>query len=198
MCRSVLLVVLMVVVVVALEAAWGLVSMLVLKRFRPLIRMFIFMLLFGEVMLFPCIILGMVGARFLVTFSAGGDDRDGTDLGGVNGVGREVDRCLSACKAGDGTGCNGIIPYASQGCCCPLALGETTPADEPRYRFGSRSILPVLALLLLILFDKSSSMRLGVYRLRGGVDGACDNDGEGYPLTKNDGSVSNGGIGVCG
>lgn len=30
------------------------------------------------------------------------------------------------------------------------------------------------------------------------MDGACDNDGEGYPLTKNDGSVSNGGIGVCG
>lgn len=191
---------------VALEAAWGLLSMLVLKRFRPLIRIFIFrfilfilfILLLGEVMLFPCIILGIVGARVLVTVGAGGDDRDGTDLGGVKGVGREVDRCLSACKTGDGTGCNGISPNASQECCCPLALGETTPAGELRYRFGSRSILPVLALLLLILFDKSSSMRLGAYRLSGGVDGACDSDGDGYPLTKNDGSVSNGGIGVCG
>jgi hypothetical protein len=157
---------------------------------------FIFILL-GEVMLFPCIILGVVGARFLITAVAGGDDKDGTDLGGVNGVGREVDRCLSACKTGDGTDCNGIRPNASQWC-CPLALEDTTPAGELRYRLGSRSILPVLALLLLILFDKSSSIRLGVYRLSGGVDGACDNDGEGYPLTKKDGSVSNGGIGVCG
>lgn len=171
--------------------------MLVLKRLRPLILMCIFILLLGEAMLFPCIIFGVVGARFLVIFGTGGDDKDGTDRGGVNGVGREVDRCLSACKTGDGTGCNGISPNASQGC-CPLALGDTTPADELRYRFGSRSILPVLALLVLILLDKSSSMRLGVYRLSGGVDGACDNDGEGYPLTKNDGSVSNGGIGVCG
>ena len=56
---------------------------------------------------------------------------------------------------------------------------------ELRYKAGSKSILPVLALLLLlILFEKSSSMRLGVYRLSGGVDGACDDaDGEGYPLS---------------
>lgn len=143
--------------------------------------------------------LGVVGARFLVTFGAGGDDTDGTDLGGVKGVGREVDRCLSACKTGDGTGCNGIRPNASQGC-CPLGLVDTTPAGELKYRFKSRSELPVLALLLLMLFDKSSSMRLGVYRLSGGVDGAFDSDGEGYPLTRNDGLVSNGGkhVGVCG
>lgn len=105
--------------------------------------------------------LGVVGARFLVIVGTGGDDEDGTDLGGVNGVGREVDRCLSACNTGDGTGCSGMSPNASQGC-CPLALGDTTPVDELIYRFGSISILPVLALLLLILLDKSSSMRLGV------------------------------------
>lgn len=58
-------------------------------------------------------------------------------------------------------------------------------------------MLPVFA-LPFILFDKSSSMRLGVYRLSGGVDGACDSDGEGYPFTKNEVSVSNGGIYVCG
>lgn len=168
-----------------------------LNRLRPLILMFMFILLLEGVMLFPCIMLGIVGARFLVMVGAGGDDKDGTDLGGVNGVGREVDRCLSACETGGGTGCNGTRPNASQGC-CPLALGDTIPAGALRYRFGSRSIFPVLTLLLLILLDKSSSMRLGVYRLSGGVDGACDNDGEGYPETKNDGSVSNGGIGVCG
>jgi hypothetical protein len=161
------------------------------------IFIFIFILLLGELMLFPCIIPGVVGARFLVTAGADGDDSDGTDLGGVNGVGREVDRCLSACKTGDGTGCNGMKPNASQGC-CPLALGDTTPAGGLRYRLGSRSMLPLLAWLLFILFDKSSSMRLGVYRLNGGVDGACDNDGEGYPFTKKEGSVSNGGIGVGG
>lgn len=104
-------------------------SILVLNKLRPLILIFISMLLLGEVMPFPCTMLGVVGARFLVMVGAGGDDKDGTDLG----VGSDVDRCLSACRTGDGTGCNGMRPNASQGF-WRLVLGEKTPAGELRYR----------------------------------------------------------------
>lgn len=129
-------------------AGLGLVVILGLNELSLLLIIFILLLLVEAFiflkLFFLCNILGVEGARFLTTsLDAGGEDKLGTDRGGVKGVGKEVERCRSGCRRGDCICCNGIRPKASKGCPlpAPAPAEETTPAEDPRNKWGSISIL---------------------------------------------------------
>lgn len=133
-------------------------------------------------------------ARFWKVCEGDGEDIEGTERGGVKGVGRadvgiEDERCReSGCRRDGDRGPRGMRPNASMAL-WPLRGVGAESTLVPSNMVGSRS--PPL-----MLCGRSSSSE---YTLSGGVaDPYRDTDGEGYSLSKYGASASMGAIGVGG